>query len=1137
MLDLSIKNQIDPLLKKLASKKSLDVAEELISVILNLIGVKCEKRQLLNIPRIDAELPRFELAPGFARQAAAFKIPIDKINIFDTHFFYIKKITKTNLSWLVGVTPNFEDSEANELKNIGIDFVIPTSCDRIIILLSNRYKIRSLELKDKIYPTQNEVLSLWKNIKFDDSKEIKATRYLIHKQLWDSFNFEPINDKFYLELVEHFSLLVSHLEKKFGKKPSVMFTTRLIGRVLFIWFLKKKELINENIDYFVVNDPLNQISYYKNKLEVLIFEVLNKEISDRQNKDKKTPYLNGGLFEISQTDFCNSKELSFPENFFNQLYETLNKYNFTVDESSPDFQQVAVDPEMLGRIFESLLSEQIDDESGNNKKKLTGSFYTPREIVSYMCETTLVEFLKSKIPYTVDRDLRLQELIELPETIFRDQDQNKRRDWKPYAELIVNALSGSKDNEQLTVLDPAVGSGAFPMGMLQLLVKIYSRLDSKYEKNISKLKRDILSKSLYGVDIEPTAIEICRLRAWLSIIVDIPENNEVEPLPNLDFKFACTNTLVPLDSDTQTNLFEDQNLKNKLITIRTNYFSTSSKLKKQKLQNDYKDLTHETNIFESKRTGQLKSYRPFDVSACSDFYDPEIHHGVPLFDIIIGNPPYVSTKGISVKFKNELEIIYGFADDLYSHFYFRAINLLKHNGLLGFITSKTFWTIQTKKNVRELLFDNNILIIYDTSNPFSNVLIDTCVVFLKKNSKQIDPIIFLKTSGNYSRPTKKFISKSIYKASVNQVIFDPSPDNLKIYDKLNLTVSNLLNKWWTAINSSKNITKNLNTIKNYQKNLTPGQITLLGLITDGGQGLATANNGRFIGVHFGSKEAKKVTNSRIEKFCEIVLKNNLSEFGTNKNKILDYFNKISENQIRILFESFKEKYGRDIFGQGYIYKIISDSEIANIKDLTKEERLHGISGKKIYVPYDKGDKDGNRWIYNSPFYIDWSVEAVSFLRENSGKKGTGMPVLRNPQFYFKKGICWILTLNEQSEYQKARIKEPGVFDVNAMSLFPSISLINEKYIVCLLNSYLIFQIKKNFINSSSAFQINDARQLPIIIPTKVQLEEFEDLFDRAASIKSKEYSGMLSNTQTSEILRSLQIELDKKVLNIYDLSL
>jgi hypothetical protein len=138
MLDLSIKNQIDPLLKKLASKKSLDVAEEIISVILNLIEIKCEKRQLLNIPRIDAELPRFELAPGFARQAAAFKIPINKSNIFDINFFWIKKISQSNLSWLVGITPNFEDSDANNYKNIGIDFVIPSECDRIIILLSNR---------------------------------------------------------------------------------------------------------------------------------------------------------------------------------------------------------------------------------------------------------------------------------------------------------------------------------------------------------------------------------------------------------------------------------------------------------------------------------------------------------------------------------------------------------------------------------------------------------------------------------------------------------------------------------------------------------------------------------------------------------------------------------------------------------------------------------------------------------------------------------------------------------------------------------------------------------------------------------------------------------------------------------------
>ena len=695
MLDLSIKNQIDPILKKLASKKSLDVAEELISVILNLIGIKCEKRELLNIPRIDAELPRFELAPGFARQAAAFKIPIKQNNIFDIHFFCIKKTTKTNLSWLVGITPNFEDSEANKLKNIGIDFVTTDNCDRLIILLSNRYKIRSLELKDKIYPTQNEILSSWIDIGTKNYDKTIESKNFLHKQLWDSFNFEPINDKFYLELVEHFGLLVNHLEKIFGKKPSVMFTTRLIGRVLFIWFLKKKELINKNINYFIVDDPLDQISYYKNKLEILIFDTLNKEISERKNKDNTTPYLNGGLFDISQTDFYDSKELTFPNGFFNQLYETLNKYNFTVDESSPDFQQVAVDPEMLGRIFESLLKEQINENTGKNKKDEAGAVYTPREIVVYMCEQVIIEFLKEKIPFTTDRDRRIEELIRLPESIFRDQDQNKRRDWKPYNKEILKVLLGDNNNPPIRILDPAVGSGAFPMGMLNLLVKIFGRLDSHYEKNISILKRDILSQSLYGVDIEHIAIEICRLRAWLSIIVNVEDNKKVEPLPNLDFKFTCAATLIPLDNDKQSSLFEDLDLKEKLILIRNEYFTTTKKNRKIKLQQEYEKITNSETLFDNQRTKQLKSYRPFDVGSSSSFYDPELHHGVKLFDIIIGNPPYLREKGNALIFKAVNESSFGKKyhqgkmNFLYYFFHF-SIDTIKKDGIIAFITSR-YW--------------------------------------------------------------------------------------------------------------------------------------------------------------------------------------------------------------------------------------------------------------------------------------------------------------------------------------------------------------------------------------------------------------------------------------------------------------
>jgi adenine-specific DNA-methyltransferase len=694
MTVLDIKKQFDPLLKRLVEERNLDTAESVVSAVLGLLNIKPEKRFLSNIPRIDAELSRFEIAPDFARQAAAFRIPNDKSEIIDPQLFWVKKTTKTNLSWLIGVTPNFEDTEANDYKAIGIDFVVPSSCDSVIVLLSNRYKIRSLELKGHLTHTQFEIFTEWKKINTEVVEDLVELKKEIHSRLWESFNFEPTNRKFYLELVEHFSLLVHHLEKTFDRKPSVMFTTRLLGRILFIWFLRKKNLINQEMEYFNVENPLNQTDYYRNKLETLFFETLNREIVDRENGDKLTPYLNGGLFDISKTDFHDDERLTIPSGYFNQLFETLNKYNFTVDESSPEFQQVAIDPEMLGRIFESLLSEEIDETSGTSKKKATGAFYTPREIVNYMCEQSVIEYLKNKIPESIDRNKRLEELIKLPETIFRDQDQNKRRDWKPYSDLIIKALEGD-GQKPLTILDPAVGSGAFPMGMLHLLTKIYGRLDPKYEKNISKLKRSILSKSLYGVDIEQTAIEICRLRAWLSIIVDIPEGDLVEPLPNLDFKFTCANTLVALEDDKQASLFEDQDLKQKLMVIRDEYFSTSKKTKKQKLQNEYESLTHREDLFDTKRTKQLKSYQPFDVGSSSSFYDPELHHGVSTFDIVIANPPYLSEKDNAKIFKtvNESQLgkLYHQGKmNFWYYFLHFSLNVLNPNGHIAFITSR-YW--------------------------------------------------------------------------------------------------------------------------------------------------------------------------------------------------------------------------------------------------------------------------------------------------------------------------------------------------------------------------------------------------------------------------------------------------------------
>ncbi len=748
MIDLNIRYQLDSLLDKLANEKSFDVAENVVSTILNLLAINSQPRFLANIPRVDAELSRFEIAPEFAKQAAAFRIPNDKSDIFEPHLYWVKKTSKTNLSWLIGVTPNFEDADANDYKPIGIDFVVPSGCDSVIVLLSNKYKIRSLELKGQLSHTQLEIFSEWKDIGLKNLSD-KAD---IHARLWESFNFEPINRKFYLELVEHFSVLVHHLEKQYDRKPSVMFTTRLLGRILFIWFLKKKNLINQTMSYFDIDDPYEQGDYYRKKLEVLFFETLNKEVIERQSNDSVTPYLNGGLFDVAVTDFYNDNNLSFPNSFFNKLFETLNKYNFTVDESSPDFQQVAIDPEMLGRIFESLLAEQIDDDTGGIKRKATGAFYTPREIVNYMCERSIIEYLKSKIPDSADRDRRIEELVTLPETVFRDQDQNKRRDWKPYCEPILRALQGADDHSHLTVLDPAVGSGAFPMGMLHLLVKIYGRLDPKYEKNTALLKRNILANSLYGVDIEQTAIEICRLRAWLSIIVDESDGAKVEPLPNLDFKFACANTLIPLEDDSQGSLLTDNSLKDQLMEIRRDYFFTSNKSKKIKLQDQYEKLTHTVGLFDTQRTKQLKNYRPFDVGSSSEFYDPELIHGVNEFDVVIGNPPYVSVKKITPANKKLFSSLYETGKGRFNLFTLmleRGFSLVKKNGFLIYILPEGLFSNPEYRHSREYFSKHSTVLLGCLfSKRVFEAAVDTAVIMVGKNKTE-RPVKVYRDIDNY----------------------------------------------------------------------------------------------------------------------------------------------------------------------------------------------------------------------------------------------------------------------------------------------------------------------------------------------------------------------------------------------------
>lgn len=331
------------------------------------------------------------------------------------------------------------------------------------------------------------------------------------------------------------------------------------------------------------------------------------------------------------------------------------------------------------------------------------------------------------------------------------------------------------------------------------------------------------------------------------------------------------------------------------------------------------------------------------------------------FDIVIGNPPYISTKGVPEEDKRLLEYEFDFSDDLYSHFFFKGEKILKDKGVLSFITPKTFWTTQTKRNLRELLLSKRLEYIFDTANPFESAMVDTCITSFSKVKPKNNTFLFLDGSKDLEKPLRYEVAQNVFIDTQNSVIFKPTEYNMKIHSLYGKKVKELYEQWWDKISTSKNITKYSKELEAYRQSLKPGDIALLGCLTEGGQGLATANNGKYIAVRKSTKWAKNILESRPKKLLEVVKRYKTAVKVANEEEAKDYLAVLSEEQIATLFDELKEKFGRDIFGQGYIYRLIEDDEMADVETLTQDEKDNGIEPtKKFYVPYDKGDKDGNR---------------------------------------------------------------------------------------------------------------------------------------------------------------------------------
>ena len=456
------------------------------------------------------------------------------------------------------------------------------------------------------------------------------------------------------------------------------------------------------------------------------------------------------------------------------LFEILNKYNFTIDENTPIDQEVALDPELLGKVFENLLAAYVP-ETATTARKATGSYYTPREIVNYMVDESLTEYLTQKMiegNYKRDEDSEslkneIRKLLSYEDeaTAFNDEDKK----------ILIKAI------EDIKILDPACGSGAFPMGILHKLVLVLHKLDPENkiwkEQMINKVppeireetkqslenkpldyirKLGLIENCIYGVDIQEIAIQISKLRFFISLLVEqVPDdtkpNRDIKALPNLETKFVAANSLIAIERSSQSVIKDPtvEQLENELFKVRQEIFYSNSRSEKVELQRKEKELRTKLKEalsrdgFGSKVAEQISSWDPFDQNTHANWFDPEWMFGVKDgFDIVIGNPPYIQLqKAFNQKikyadlYKNEKFQTFDRTGDIYCLFYEKGVQLLKQNGLLCYITSNKWMRAGYGEKLRQYFIKHNPLVLVDLGpGVFENATVDTNILLIQKES-------------------------------------------------------------------------------------------------------------------------------------------------------------------------------------------------------------------------------------------------------------------------------------------------------------------------------------------------------------------------------------------------------------------
>ncbi|MEZ4988526.1 MAG: hypothetical protein R2795_26465 [Saprospiraceae bacterium] len=1014
------------------------------------------------------------------------------------------------------------------------------------------------------------------------------------------FSLQALNNQFYADLQDWFYYASQNIKLPYkpdyiNEKENIKnFLVRLLARTMFCWFVKEKGLIkNELLEltdwqgnkFKLTSDIeeknfLKSNSYYRGVLQNIFFNALNQK-EKKSNKDfgwtkywhpdfkldwlTDIPYLNGGIFDKLDED--NAKEsiedtvLKIPNFLFygieveaevtkgrgarattsiekvehKGLNGILKSYKFTLDENTPFEEDIALDPEMLGLVFENLLAEldpNLEESTIKSIRKQTGSYYTPRKVILEMVNDSLNLYLSKYIaenyPKIKNAKTKVNDLVYY--TLIIESDHQ-------FEQAVVDALDKYK------VLDPACGSGAFPMGMLHRIVDILKLVDDKNEKwvelklhNVDKAQRNefkkvltshlddygrklgIIRDSIYGIDIQPLAVQITKLRFFISLLIDQKTAKGITPMPNIETKIICADSLKNIQAD----LFSKDAIE-KLIEARTRYYQPDiSQKERQDIADeiiDVLDVAFPSFAFQvtGKRiSGQnkelLRHWFTHGTLAAPffnmDFFYPELTENGG-FDCVIGNPPYGGVK-ISDDVRTTLDIE---SKDPYGAFIARFLNAhnqttpLKNGGVLAYIVSDTFMTIKSHLKLRKHLMQNYVHKMLRVHPDTFRATVNTVIMVAERNTqRELDDnhiclmadLTNISIHDNYEHFVEVLNqTKGVDFESANTNI---SNEEYAIYyypQALIKTNSNLpffvaSPKLFALMNDSgKDLKKELKEIggKQVQVRKIPIngkeiELVKLGGVADVKVGLQTGDNNAYL---FQNPEARGTYRS-INDYQEFLL----TEVDLDKIR--------SNDKLRL-----------EVIDKG-----IS-------KDNTKSERYFG--GRYI-IPHDKGGESDadtgwlpNYWV-DTNYFIDWSEWAVDQIKNLLGTDGRPKSRFQNTSFYFTNGIDYSQTGVYCPTF---RSNSGAVFNTEATSIFGNFEL--NSFLGFLTSKTTRFFIK-NFIDNTVHASADKLKETTILAKTKIE---------RVIKLVAKIIETQKSNPRY-DYASYEQIEIDKLVYEAYGLN-